>query len=228
MNRRGLKKAAIVVVATLGMFVCAIAIALAMLQARTNSLHDNSSAILVDARHRAPVLVAGVEPITQDISCGYAVIEMYSSWDGGNVTEKSLYDEYGSVVTSTGSSFCDEMNKRFPNYRTNMRAYLTDSELLAAIYDSLAAGIPVPFEWAAKHDGEWTLHYSIVAGMDLANDKVIVANPYGYMEEPSVEEFLRRTSFEAYTDMPLHLRLGFAFGIFEKNTVFIPERLGKR
>ena len=26
-------------------------------------------------------------------------------------------------------------------------------------------------------------------------------------------------------DMPLYLRLGFAFGVFEENTVFIPERV---
>ena len=106
-----------------------------------------------------------------------------------------------------------------------MRAYLTDSELIAAVYDNLANGIPVPIEWAAKYGDDWTLHYSLVTGMDLANDRVTVANPYGYMEELSVDEFLSRTSFEAYEGMPLFLRLGFAFGIFEENTVFIPERL---
>ena len=56
--------------------------------------------------------------------------------------------------------------------------------------------------------------------MDIPNDKVTVANPYGYMEEVSVAEFLERTSFEAYEHMPLFLKLGFAFGFFEKNTVF--------
>ena len=42
----------------------------------------------------------------------------------------------------------------------------------------------------------------------------------GYMEEVSVKEFLERTSFEACEHMPLFLKLGFAFGFFEKNTVF--------
>ena len=53
-----------------------------------------------------------------------------------------------------------------------------------------------------------------------AGDKITVANPYGYCEEISVAELLDRTSFEAYEDMPLFLKLGFAFGIFEKNTLF--------
>ena len=101
------------------------------------------------------------------------------------------------------------MNKRFPGYRTTMRTYLTDSELLVAVHDSLEAGVPVPFEWAARRDGEWTLHYSLITGMDLARGRVTVANPYDYTETPSLDEFLSRTSFEAYANMPLYLKLGF-------------------
>ena len=43
--------------------------------------------------------------------------------------------------------------------------------------------------------------------------------------ELPIGEFLSRTSFEAYEDMPLFLKLGFAFGIFEQNTVFVPKRV---
>ena len=225
MRNRALKRAAIVLAVVIGALVCVAVVVLVMLQARTDALHDDYDNLTADARYGAPVSAEGVEVITQDVSCGYAVIEMFSAWDGGDVTEESLYDEYGSVVTSTGGSFCDEMNKRFPGYRTEMRTYLTDSELLEAVHESLEAGVPVPFEWAAKYGDDWTLHYSLVTGMDLANDRVTVANPYGYMEELPVDEFLSRMSFEAYEGMPLFLRLGFAFGIFEENTVFIPERL---
>ena len=180
--------------------------------------------MLSDAKYSVPVQVEDVEAITQDVSCGYAVIEMFSAWDGGNVAEESLYGEYGKVVTSTGQPFCDEMNKQFPEYETTMRKYLTDSELLDAAYASLAEGVPVPIEWAAKYGDEWTLHYSLVTGLDIPGNKVTVANPYGYVEEMPLDEFLDRTRFDAYEDMPLFLKLGFAFGIFEKNTVFVPER----
>ena len=220
-----LKRVAVTLVAVIGVLACVVAIALVMLQVRTDALHDDHSAMTADARYSAPVNVEGVEVITQDVSCGYAVIEMFSAWNGGDVTEESLYDEYGKVVTSTGQSFCDEMNKRFPNYKTTMRKNLTDTELLRAVHSSLEAGVPVPFEWAAKSGDEWTLHYSIVTGMNLECDKVTVANPYGYVEELPVGEFLSRTSFEAYEDMPLLLKLGFAFDIFEQNTVFVPERV---
>ena len=225
MGNRVLKRVAVILVAVIGVLACIVAIALVMLQVRTDALHDDYSAMTADARYSVPVNVEGVEVINQDVSCGYAVIEMFSAWNGGDVTEESLYDEYGKVVTSTGQSFCDEMNKRFPNYKTTMRKNLTDTELLRAVYSSLEAGVPVPFEWAAKSGDEWTLHYSIVTGMDLEGDKVTVANPYGYVEELPVGEFLSRTSFESYEDMPLFLKLGFAFGIFEQNTVFVPERV---
>lgn len=65
---------------------------------------------------------------------------------------------------------------------------------------------------------------NIRTGMDLFQNRITVANPYGYTENITAEELLERTSFEAYEDMPLLLRFGFAFGIFEKNTVFIPVR----
>ena len=225
MKSRALKVIVIAIAAILGVLVVIAIAGLSLLQVRTASLHDDWQSARQDVKLSAPVQVEGVEVITQDVSCGYAVIEMFSAWDGGDVTEESLYDEYGKVVTSTGQSFCDEMNKQFPNYKTTMRKNLTDTELLRAVHSSLEAGVPVPFEWAAKSGDEWTLHYSIVTGMDLEGDKVTVANPYGYVEELPVGEFLSRTSFESYEDMPLFLKLGFAFGIFEQNTVFVPERV---
>ena len=225
MKSRALKVIVIAIAAILGVLVVIAIAGLSLLQVRTASLHDDWQSVRQDAQLAVPVQVEGVEVITQDVSCGYAVIEMFSAWDGGDVTEESLYDEYGKVVTSTGQSFCDEMNKQFPNYKTTMRKNLTDTELLRAVHSSLEAGVPVPLEWAAKSGDEWTLHYSIVTGMDLEGDKVTVANPYGYVEELPVGEFLSRTSFESYEDMPLFLKLGFAFGIFEQNTVFVPERV---
>jgi hypothetical protein len=116
------------------------------------------------------------------------------------------------------------MNKRFPEFKTTMYTYLTNTELLDKVYDSLKDGIPVPVEWTAKYNGEWTLHYSLITGVDVRNDMITVLNPYGYEENITLEEFFERTSFRAYEDMPLFLRLAFAFGVFERNTVFIAER----
>ena len=219
-------KTAIVAAAVLGILILICAVSLARLAVRSTALRGDLSAVFSDEKYRTPVRAEGVEVITQDVSCGYAVIEMFSRWNGGSLTEEDLYREYGKVVTSTGRAFCAEMNKRFPEYTTEMRSWLTDAELIDTVYDCLSDGKPVPVEWAALYGGDWTLHYSLIVGMDIPNDTVTAANPYGYTEEVSVEEFLDRTRFDAYEDMPLFFRLGFAFGIFEKNTVF-PVSLNK-
>ena len=198
--------------------------ALVKLHIQTGMILTDNSSVFTNDKYKTPVYVDGVEVITQDVSCGYACIQMFSAWNGGSVTEKSLYDTYGKVITSTGKKFCCEMNKQFPEYKTTMHKYVRSAELIDLMYDNLAAGIPAPFEWAAKYGDEWTLHYSLLVGMDIPNNKVTIANPYGYIEEITVEELLSRTSFEAYENMPLFFRMAFAIGIFEKNTVFTVAR----
>lgn len=223
-----MKKSIKTTIITLTTLVIAVAlvfgIAFSVLAIRTNNLKDDYSFVYEDETYAKAVTIDAIEPITQDVSCGYAVIEMFSAWNGGGITEESLYELYGKVVTSTGKSFCNEFNNQFPEYETKMYKYLKNSELVIMVYESLSRGIPVPFEWAALYGEEWTLYYSLVIGMDIPNDTVIVANPYGYTEKLSLEDFLDRTSFEAFQKMPSFFQLGFAFGVFEKNTVFIAQK----
>lgn len=224
MKNKSKRKITIVVLGSIiGILCCILITVLIILQIRTNNILDDYSSIYSNEKYKTSVFIDNINVIKQDVSCGYAVIEMFSAWAGQNITEDSLYNEYGKVVTSTGQSFCDEMNKQFPAYNIKMYKYLTNTELIDKVYGSLSSGFPVPFEWAAQYENEWTLHYSLITGMDIPNDKVIIANPYGYYEEISINEFLERTSFEAYSDMPFYFRLAFAFGIFEKNTIFTVE-----
>ena len=207
----------------IGLLLLIIVIAMINLNNKTKNINDDYSKIYKDSKYKEALLIDNVDYIKQDISCGYAVIEMFSKWEGSNITEKTLYDEYGKVVTSTGNAFEKEMNKRFPKYKTTMYKYLKNTELIDKVYTSLENGIPVPFEWAAKYEDEWTLHYSLIIGMDITNDKVTILNPYGYKEEITVKELLDRTSFEAFENMPIFYKLAFAFNIFEKNTIFVVE-----
>ena len=220
MNKK--KKILIIVIVTVLLIpVILTASGFAILEYKEKITDDDFSEYIDSDKYSEPVYVDGIEVITQDVSCGYAVLEMFSAWNGGDLTEEKLYEEYGRVVTSTGEAFCDEINKQFPDYTTVMYKYLKNTELIDLTYDSLSEGIPVPVEWAAKKDEEWTLHYSLVTGMDIPNDTVTVANPYGYLENVSVDEFISRTRFDAYENMPLFLRMGFVFGVFEKNSIFI-------
>ena len=192
---------------------------------KTKEILDDYSSIYNNSKYSNKLLIEKIEPFKQDVSCGYAVIELFAKYTGNNeITEKYLYDKYGKVVTSTGKSFENEMNKLFTNYKTTMYKYLKSSELIDKVYDSLNNNIPVPIEWAAKNENEWTLHYSLVTGIDVVNDNITIVNPYGYEEIISIKEFINRISFEEYNNMPIFLKLGFAFNIFEKNTIFIIEK----
>lgn len=215
-----MKKLLKIVGAIIGIFLCIAVVMLIISGIRTGLTQDDYSKVYVDEKYQTPVKIENIEVITQDISCGYAVIEMFSAWNGGDITEESLYDQYGTIITSTGKKFCEEMNKQFPEYKTEMHKYVKNTEFIDIMYETLASGKPVPFEWAALYGDEWTLHYSLIIGADIPNDKITVANPYGYYEELTLEELLERTSFQAYEDMPLFMKMGFAIGLFEKNTIF--------
>ena len=215
-----LKKIIRIILIVIALIILVVAGLLIKLHIQTNRILTDYSAIYEDDKYNTPVYVEGVDVITQDVSCGYACIEMFSSWDGGNLTEEDLYAEYGKIVTSTGNKFAEEMNKRFPKYTTTIHKYMTNTELIDAAYENLANGVPVPIEWAAKYGDTWTLHYSLLIGMDIPNDRVTVANPYGYAEELTIGDFLQRTSFQAYEKMPFYFKLAFAIGVFEKNTIF--------
>lgn len=219
------KKILIIIGIILGLLLIILVTASIILSIKTKKINDDYSSIYSDSKYSKAILIDDANYIKQDVSCGYAVIEMFAKWNGNNkLTEKTLYEKYGKVVTSTGKAFEEEMNKQFPEYKTTMYKYLKNTELIDKIYTSLDNGIPVPIEWAAKLDDTWTLHYSLVVGMDIPNDKVTIMNPYGYKEEITIDELIDRTSFNAYEKMPIFLKLGFMFNIFEKNTIFIVER----
>ena len=195
---------------------------LVQLNKRTQALEDDYSKLA--QIYDKPVSAGPAEPITQKITCGYAVIEMFGQWEGSCITEEILAASYDYITTSTADGFCREMNRQFPDYVTEKQSWLTQPQLLRTVYETLRRGIPVPIQWAAQLDGQWTLHYSLVTGMDLPADKITVLNPYGCKEILTQEEFLNRTSFQAYADMPLWLKTAFALDVFEKNTVFSVTR----
>ena len=198
-----------------------VAIPFIILSIRTNDLNSNYSYLKDDDKYSNKVEVSGVELVTQKVSCGYASIEMISTYYGDRVSEEELDARNKSITTASSDGFLKEINKSIPSKSFIKRSYLKNDALLKEIHDSLEKNNPVAIEWAAKYEEEWTLHFSVVSGLDIKNDDVTIYNPYGYIENISVDEFISRASFKAYKNMPLFLNFGFAFGAFEKNTIFV-------
>ena len=199
----------------------AVGVPFIVLAARTSALQADCSYLKKDAQYRVKVEVSGVELVTQHVSCGYATIEMLSAFYGESVTEDELSQRNGGKITTASTSgFMQEISRSIPQKTFVKKTYLKHDEMLKAIHRALSQGNPVAIEWAAKYQGEWTLHFSVIVGLDIAEDTVSVLNPYGYTEHVSVEEFLSRTSFAAYEKLPAFLAFGFAFEAFDKNALF--------
>ena len=200
-----------------------VAIPFTILEIKTSNLKSDYSYLKEDVTYKEKVEVTSLELVKQHISCGYASIEMISTYYGNPVTEDDLDAKNGAISTSSTGGFLKEINKSIPSKTFNKYTYLKHDQLLKQIHDSLKNDNPVAIEWAAKYEGEWTLHFSVVSGLDLQNDNITVYNPYGYIENVTIEEFINRTTFKAYEKMPLFLNFGFAFGAFHKNTIFYAE-----
>ena len=71
-----------IIAVIISVLIAITAIALIRLQIRTNSIMNDYSAVFEEEKYQTPVYIEGVDVITQDVSCGYAVIEMFSAWDG--------------------------------------------------------------------------------------------------------------------------------------------------
>ena len=210
----------IVVSALVGALVLTASIPLIVDAVKTNNLEADYSYLRNDANYKDKVEVTGLELVTQHVSCGYASIEMISGFYGNKVTEDDLDARNSAVSTQTSQGFLEEINKSIPNHNFVKRSYLKHDVLLKEVHDAIKDNKPVALEWAAKYENEWTLHFSVVSAIDLGNDKVTIYNPYGYIENIEVKEFVDRTSFKAYNNMPLFYNYAFAFGLFDKNTIF--------
>ena len=190
------------------------------LDVKTKGMKKDYEYLKADAIYSEKVEVKGINLVTQHISCGYATIEMLSTYYGKPVSEDDLSKKNGGgVSTSSTSGFLMEINASIDRDFT-MQSYLSNDDYLKTIHKALSNSTPVAIEWAAKYESEWTLHFSVVSALDIGNNNITVYNPYGYIENIRIDEFLNRTSFTAYENMPLFLNFGFAFGAFHKNTLF--------
>ena len=199
-----------------------IVIPFSILGIKTSRINNKWDYLKEEATYASKVEVNNLNLVKQEVSCGYATIEMLSEYYGNKVTEKDLDTKNkGGVSTSSTDGFLKEINDSIPNKTFIKKTYLNNDAYLKEIHQSLKENNPVAIEWAALYEEkEWTLHFSIVTALDIAGDNVTIYNPYGYVENIKVDEFLNRTTFKAYKNLPLFLNFGFAFGAFHKNTLF--------
>lgn len=216
-------KRVIIIVSSILVTAIALAVAIPFISfgVKSNVIKTDWTYLKEDKIYNSKVEVNGIELVTQHISCGYATIEMMSNFYGSKITEDELSDKNGGgISTSTSKGFLNELKSSVPSKEFVEHTYLHNDMLLKEVYISLKNNNPVALEWAAKYKNEWTLHFSLISALDLSMDNVTIYNPYGYIENISIGEFLNRSTFEAFENMPLFYNFGFAYGAFSKNTIF--------
>ena len=167
------KKKKIVLGITIGVsaaLVLAVLIPFVILGIRTASINKDYAYLKDNHAFSQKAEVTGVELVKQNVSCGYATIEMISTYYGNKVSEAELDSRNKSISTSTTNGFIKEINKSIPDKKFVKHTYLDNDMLLEEIHMSLMAENPVAIEWAAKYEGEWTLHFSVVTGLDKLCD----------------------------------------------------------
>lgn len=65
-------------------------IAMSNLKYKTSAIQNDYSSIYTSNNYKQEIMLDNVEVITQDISCGYAVIEMFANWNNMDLTEKNF------------------------------------------------------------------------------------------------------------------------------------------
>ena len=202
-------------------------------------INDSVVSLTHNVKYKSPAKTINEVPVfRQEISCGYACIEMLSDYLGGDgeLTEEILFElNGGKITTSTNKGFYDEIRKQFPEHKITQYKNLKNSEMLDKIYKSVLNNMPVIFAYAAADINpdksedlhNWVLHYGLAVEIDIPGDKITVINPYGYIETYALNDFLRATRFENYDNMEFYLKLGFAAGMFSKNTIYIIDEIAE-
>ena len=111
--------------ALVGAVVLAVAIPFTVLAVKTANIKNDYAYLIEDAKYKTAVEVEGLEHVTQEISCGYATIEMMSAFYGERVSEETLSERNnGAITTSSSSGFLDEINKTIKDKEFKKSSYL--------------------------------------------------------------------------------------------------------
>ena len=123
------KKAKVIIGITCGLvgaLVLAVTIPFTILGIRTANLEKDYSYLKTDTNYANKVEVEGLELVTQHVSCGYASIEMISSYYCKKVTEDELDARNGAVSTASSKGFQDEISKCIPDKEFKMSSYSSE------------------------------------------------------------------------------------------------------
>ena len=100
----------IIGISIVGIVILAVLVPFISLKIKTTKLKEDYAYLKNDVAYQDKVEVEGIALVTQHVSCGYASIEMVSTFYGNKVSEDELDSKNKSISTSSSNGFLKEIN----------------------------------------------------------------------------------------------------------------------
>jgi hypothetical protein len=166
-------------------------------------------------------------------TCWAATLVMVSDYLGHNTNESELVARLGLADRETG--FLPSGFVTYANFALNPVGYSvtllnpgSQTGILEIITEQLSHGLPVMFYFSTLNrwdETQFDTHYSVIYGIDLAAEAVLVANAYGFRESMSFTELFAALDYDNYQGEPLGHLVGRKVGYIENNNLFVLNRV---
>lgn len=173
--------------------------------------------------------------IAQETSytCNVASLAIIMNYLGDSVSEQSLRNTLGVQDRQDGMLphvFLNYGNEALLplSYSISLSNPTSQADILNTISQSLFNGLPVLIYYStpdAWNPPAYNTHYSVVYGIDMKKEVVKLSNPYGFLEELSLEQFFACLSFESYEDEPFLHHMGRKVGYIKMNNIFTLQQV---
>jgi predicted double-glycine peptidase len=192
-------------------------------------IHDDISSVVKSEKYQKSIELENFPVYGQlySYSCGPTTISMVYSYLEKPKSEKDLLRELDLENRKKGmlpKTFLKYIRQSLKGYSVNLENNITDSQVLTLIYSQLEKGIPVPVYFSTINHWDkpnYDTHFSVVTGIDIREEKVIIANAYGFREKVNIKDFLDSMKYENYKKKPLYLAFSVFFEIIKKNNIYL-------
>ena len=194
-------------------------------------VYTNIDELLLTLKTLQPRIIEldGINIIKQPTSttCGITTVTIVSNfYNNTDYDANDLARKY-NVNTARGSNNNDmikwlqgELPGRIIVYKSNV----SNEEMIRDIHSSLNNNNPIVINFGAPNpfnEPYYDFHVSVVYGINLENETIIIANTYGYREEISLIEFLNRMSYTEIHKYPPVQRFNIIRNRQDRNAYFL-------
>ena len=158
--------------------------------------------------------------------CGITSVTVVSNYF--NNTDYEANDLIKKYNVTSGGSSNDDMKKwlqrEMPEKIFVHKSNGTNKEMISDIHASLYDNNPIVVSFGAPspyNEPYYDFHSSVVFGINLDNETIIIANSYGYREEISFVDFLNRMSFAEIDKYPSVQQFSLIRNRMDKNDYFL-------